>query len=257
MDKLSVAKAFGRAAQTYDSVAHLQRLVADRLLSHLIDHAPAGGNPVIADLGTGTGFCLPRLQSAFAPSRLIALDLSPEMLAIAKQRCASAEPIVGDLERPPFVPGSIDLSVSSLAVQWLDRPGQFLASMRSALADGGMLALTSLGPRTLYELRNAWAHVDVNRHVNDFHHAVDWLEAADKLGFELTLWREERLEVRYESPMQLLNELKALGANHVERSRANAGHLRKMLRAYKSFQRDDGVYPASWEVFYMLLRKPE
>ena len=55
--KRDVARSFSRAAQSYDSVAELQRRVADRLLASL----PDCRDKRLVDLGCGTGYSLPAL----------------------------------------------------------------------------------------------------------------------------------------------------------------------------------------------------
>ncbi|WP_196160402.1 malonyl-ACP O-methyltransferase BioC [Reinekea sp. G2M2-21] len=256
MDKLAVAAQFSQAADHYDEAAHLQRNVADRLLA-LVNRLPVQGQASVADLGTGTGYCLPFLQQRFSPEQLYGLDISSAMLNKAAQRVARVQLVEADLEQPPFEANSLDLATTSLAVQWLEHPEPFVSRMAQALKPGGYLAVATLGPKTLCELKQAWAQVDGSKHVNDFHHAVDWIEAIWQSELTLELWREERLEVRYDSPLELLQELKTLGANHVDRTEKPKGsHVRRMLRVYDGFTRNDGRYPATWDVFYLIARKP-
>lgn len=256
MDKLAVANTFSRAAQHYDEAAHLQRRVADELLQR-VSQLPVDRADCVADLGTGTGYCLPKLTTRFQPQRLIALDLSSAMLEQARQRVCHIETVVADLEQPPFADSSIDIATSSLAVQWLEQPEPFISRMAKALKPGGYLALATLGPQTLVELKFAWAQVDDAKHVNDFHHAVDWIDAVWQSELELELWREQRLEIRYQSPLELLQELKTLGANHVDRpAQPRTSHVRQMLKAYQGFRRADGRIPATWDVYYLIARKP-
>lgn len=255
MDKIAVARQFSKAAQQYDAAAHLQRNVADRLLA-LVKYLNVPAQAHVADLGTGTGYCLPFLHDQLRPAKLYAVDFSAAMLDVARNRLPDIACIHADLETVPFAPESLDLAVSSLAVQWLDEPEPFISNMAKALKPGGVLALTTLGPKTLCELKQAWAQVDQHKHINDFHHAVDWIEAVWQSDLQLELWREERIEVRYDSPLELLRELKTLGASHVERDRApQRSHLRQMVRQYDGFQRKDGRYPASWDTFYLIARK--
>ena len=256
MDKHAVAQQFSLAASHYDEAAHLQRAVADQLLA-LTDHLAVECGAHVADLGTGTGYCLPFLQTRFQPAQLSAVDLSAAMLEVAAQRVEQVTLIEADLEVPPFAENSLDLAVTSLAVQWLESPEPFITRIAKALKSGGYLAVATLGPKTLCELKQAWREVDSGKHVNDFHHAVDWIEAVWESELSLELWREKRIEVRYDSPLQLLQELKSLGANHVDRpAKPKGSHLRRMLRTYDGFIRSDGRYPATWDVFYLIARKP-
>ncbi len=60
----------------------LERALAD--LQRLMPE-PARSYPVVADVGCGYGRSLYKLQQRFAPQRLIAMDIDPEMLAAAAQ----------------------------------------------------------------------------------------------------------------------------------------------------------------------------
>ncbi|NRR32649.1 class I SAM-dependent methyltransferase [Oxalobacteraceae bacterium] len=75
--------AFGKwflRTQTW-TVHVLDRALND--LERLMPHRPRSF-PVVADVGCGWGRSLPKLQERFAPTRLIAMDIDPEMLANSK-----------------------------------------------------------------------------------------------------------------------------------------------------------------------------
>lgn len=255
MTKHAIADTFSKAALSYDAAAHLQRRVADRLLN-MVGSCDLAVDPVVADLGTGTGYCLPALEHRCRPVQLNALDLSPAMLAQAQAREPNAITVQGDLEALPFDNTSHDLLVSSLAVQWLDGPERFLSEARRVLKPGGYLAVSTLSEGTLYELDRAWRAADGRAHVNDCLPAEHWRTAATEYGFHVDQWTTERIEVGYASPLDLLQELKRLGASHVKagRGRVSRKVLMQMLDAYKTYQHPDGQYPASWQVLYLVLR---
>lgn len=68
-----IARHFGRARESYEQAARLQRLVAAKALSLL---TPTAG--LLLDLGSGPGWFHPKLKQHC--SELIALDLSHDML---------------------------------------------------------------------------------------------------------------------------------------------------------------------------------
>lgn len=255
MNKSSVARTFDRAAASYDQAAHLQRRVADRLLMAL----PADSeNPdcVVADLGTGTGYCLPMLQQRLRPETLTALDLSPAMLGQAKHRCPGAQLVQSDLEALPFAAESQDWLVSSLAVQWLASPEVFLAEAHRVLKPGGRLLFTTLGPETLGELRWSWAQVDDRAHVNRFIDDSEWARGALKAGLRVLKQEQEALTIYYKLPGQLLTELKQLGASHVEGRQGGATPLalRRMLGHYQQRFGSEKGCPAHWQVSYWMMQ---
>ncbi|WP_217994968.1 methyltransferase domain-containing protein [Methylogaea oryzae] len=75
---------FGRAAARYDQYADLQRRAGLALLQRL-DIAPDDIRLVL-DVGSGTGYFLPRLANRFPRARLVAVDLAEEMLEVGRGR---------------------------------------------------------------------------------------------------------------------------------------------------------------------------
>lgn len=255
MNKSAVARSFDRAAAHYDQAAHLQRRVADRLLGFLPEQSEEGIGSV-ADLGTGTGYCLPVLQQRLKPRVLSALDLSPAMLQQAQRRCPGVHPVQADLEFLPFVTASQQWLVSSLAVQWLTSTEGFLAEARRVLCPGGHLLFATLGPETLRELRWSWAQVDDKPHVNRFQEDTDWLEGARKVGLRVMRHEQASLTLYYHQPMHLMSELKVLGANHVEGRQSGVSPLalRRMVGHYqRQFGSEHGC-PAHWQVSYWIMQ---
>jgi len=78
IDKARVRAAFGRAANSYDAAAVLQKLVRDEMFSRLdlIKVSPKK----ILDLGCGTGHGSFALQKRFKSSQVFSLDLAFPML---------------------------------------------------------------------------------------------------------------------------------------------------------------------------------
>jgi malonyl-CoA O-methyltransferase len=88
LDKKQVAHSFSRAAATYDSVANLQRKVGEQLLKKL---APNPVVRVVLDLGCGTGYFTPQLQSKFPQALVVGVDIAEGMLRFAKTKYLYSE----------------------------------------------------------------------------------------------------------------------------------------------------------------------
>lgn len=249
-DKRLVAQSFSRAAATYDSVASLQRAVADRLLQWL----PSVSAQVVLDLGSGTGYATAQLRQRYPQAQLVSLDLAEGMLRFARQRQPRAHHFVcGDAEALPLADSSVDLIFSSLALQWCQQPKRLFAELARVLKPGGRVLIATLGPATLHELRRAWAAVDADRHVNDFV-PLAALEAAAEGLLRERQQRELRV-LEYERMGALMHELRALGAHNVNPRRqqglAGPARLRILTRAYDRQRLDNGQLPASYEVYYL------
>jgi malonyl-CoA O-methyltransferase len=257
LQKEDVAESFSRAARHYDSVAQLQRDVGSHLLQQLDAHPREPAD--LLDLGSGTGYFYPQLQQRFPFASYTGLDLAEGMIRFSRERFGdSAAWLVADAEALPLAAESMDLVFSSLAIQWCYRPELLFAELARVLRPGGRCVFTSLGPATLRELRAAWAAVDQHQHVNEFLPADALLEAAAGVpGVRLEL-RSQSLRMQYQQVRELLNELKTLGAHNVNRDRpaglTGRRALQGMLRAYEEW-REDGLLPASYEVFFGTLEK--
>jgi SAM-dependent methyltransferase len=141
----------GRSAD-YDSRPHhglsseREKQVWLQTLSGLMPPAPAE----VLDVGTGTGFLA--LLLAELGYRVVGLDLSPEMLQIARSKCVSpAAPDfqLGDAADPDFPASSFDVVISRHLVWTLLDPVRAFCNWRTLLRPGGrVIAIDSLNPAT-------------------------------------------------------------------------------------------------------------
>ncbi len=252
LDRAMVARAFDRAADTYDEHAALQNEVEQRLLERVpfFQLEPAR----VLDLGCGTGRGSLALQEMFPKAQIISLDWSEAMLRrTGERRGQGAERVRADMQALPFAPRRFDLVFSSLAVQWSSQePGLFREVLR-ALKPGGLFLFSSFGPDTLHELRSAWAAVDPRPRVNEFADMHDIGDALVTAGFQDPVMDMELLVLEYRAVMDLMRDLKAIGATNAARQRAaglmNRTRLQRVIDAYEPFRRDER-YPASYEVVY-------
>jgi malonyl-CoA O-methyltransferase len=256
LDRAQMRDAFERAARSYDAAAGLQREVADRLLERLevVRLAPRR----ILDIGCGTGYCSDWLARRYAGAQVVASDIAPAMLRQARRRswwhwsARRRRYLGGDAERLPLAPASIDLIVSNLALQWC-QPAAAFAEFRRVLRPGGLLVFTTFGPDTLTELRAAWRAADNRPHVHSF---LDLRDVGDLLlasGFADPVVDVERLVLRYPAVLDVLRDLKRIGAHNVARERARGLTGRRAFdefrRAYEA-QADAGGIPATYEVVF-------
>ncbi|QEW05612.1 malonyl-ACP O-methyltransferase BioC [Nitrincola iocasae] len=251
--KQDIATRFSRAATTYDSVADLQREVADTLLSDL----PLQTFERVVDLGCGTGYGLPTLRNHYPSSQLLALDIAQGMLQQVKSIHAELDlvPLCADAEALPLADEQIDLIWSSLAVQWCsDYPRLFTECCR-VLKPGGRLMLATLGPKSLFEMREAWQSVDQLPHVNRFA-PLDQLLVMPPDGLRLLKSKSAFYTLTYPDLRAVMKALKMLGASAVEGRQSIAGlggreRLQQLASAYDNFRQQEGCLPVSYEVYYL------
>ena len=258
INKQWIRKSFSNAAESYNSVAFLQKEVANRLVERLdfISMQP----DTILDVGSGTGYCGKRLKQRYPSASSYALDIAHGMLQYARQsqgffqkRRRNKQFICGDAESLPIREASMDLLLSNLAIQWVTDLDKTFAQFRSVIKPNGLLMFSSMGPDTLRELRQAWATVDNYVHVGAFFDMHDVGDALLRAGFSDPVIDVETITLTYENVDVLMSDLKALGSRNAAKGRAQGlmgkQKLQQMKQAYEKY-RQDGLLPATYEVVY-------
>lgn len=258
--KRAIRRAFDRAAETYDSAAAVQREICTRLAAFASGHPPVGAVARILDAGCGIGYGLPLLARQFPAAHCMALDFAPAMLArlVPAPAGEAVSALCADLEALPLADGSVDLVWSSLALQWCD-PTLALAELARVLRPGGRAWVATLGPRTLWELRDAFHAIDGAAHVIAFHPLARWLAAAAQVGLTAAAHDNAAAFALGADLRTLLRDIKAIGAHNVgaARRRQPLGRAawRTLEARYDIHRRDDALLPATYDVIYLALAK--
>jgi SAM-dependent methyltransferase len=144
----AASAAFQANPTAWDELRALD-LPAATIEARLLDALPPGPLGRLLDIGTGTG----RMLELLAPraERATGVDLSREMLALARARLAEAG--LGrcalrqaDMSRLPFAPASFALLTLSMVLHYADHPEEVLTEAARVLAPGGTLAVIDLAP---------------------------------------------------------------------------------------------------------------
>ena len=265
LDKPRVAESFGRAASSYDQAAKLQHRIGEQLLMQLA-HLPANRGQQttpdrILDLGCGTGYHSIQLQQQYPQATVLGADLSAGMLAYARDKYQQTNLswTCTDAENLSLETGSQALIFSNFALQWCTCLDTLTAELYRVLQIGGQLLLAVPGPETLTELRQAWAQVDDQVHINRFASLQQWQQALANAGFNAIQLSSEPLIERHPSVRELLLELKHVGAqnNNAGRSAKITGkqRLKALYNAYETYRLPSGELPATWEIISGLVSK--
>ena len=254
-DKRRLIASFNAAAPGYQSVSILQ----DRVGADLLDRLELMRiNPAaILDLGSGPGKAARQLKQRYRGARIIQLDIAENMLRAARRgapRFFSGQSYVcADAEQLPLADASVDMVFSNLMLQWSPEPDRVFAETVRVLKPEGLLLFSTLGPDTLWELRESWAAVDGLAHVNAFLDMHDLGDALVRTGFADPVMEVEMMTLTYEEVAGLMGDLKGLGARYTgagrRRTLTGKARLQAMQRAYEQ-KRQDGRLPATYEVVY-------
>lgn len=254
-DLRHIRRAFSRAAHTYEATAVLQGEVEARLLESL-DEPDQPTPQTVLDLGAGPGRAAAAMKKRWPKAQVLALDLSLPMLRQARRRAGWWRPfhcVCADAAALPLADASIDLLFSNLCVQWLhDLPAVF-AEFRRVMRPGARLLLSTFGPQTLIELREAFASADTVEHVSRFAPIQQLGDALLAAGFRDPVLDQDTFTLTYPDLHTLLHELQAIGATNAlhgrRRSLTGKGRLAAARAAYEALRIEDRL-PSTWEVIY-------
>jgi len=217
--------------------------------------------PVAADLGARDGALARALVGTPAQKRigtLIEADLSHKMLHLDRVQHFGPR-LVCDEERLPFAEASLDLVVSLLSLHWTSDLVGALVQIRRALKPDGLFMGALLGGATLTELRQSllaaeaevWGGAGLR--VSPFADGFDAAGLLQRAGFALPVADVDRVTVRYDHPLKLLADLRAMGETNALADRARKPLTRQVLARMceiyqERFGLPDGRVPATFEI---------
>ncbi|CAH1650609.1 Biotin synthesis protein bioC [Hyphomicrobiales bacterium] len=209
------------------------------------------------DLGTPTDAAAAALAASGQARRII--RAAPTVAALGGD---TGNAVIADEEALPFAEGRFDLAVSLLALQGVnDLPGSLVQIRRSLKPDGLFLAAL-FGGSTLTELRQILAEAEseieggVSPRVAPFIDIRDMGGLLQRAGFALPVADIDTVKVRYEHPIGLMRDLRAMGLTNslVERRRKP---LKRQTLAhaiglyYERFADEDGRLPATFDILWV------
>ena len=187
--------------------------------------------------------------------------IGPDTEVIQTKSSAFATPnsIVCEDDIVPFANASFDLIVSSLNLQFVDDlPGTLIQIRRTLRPDGLFLGMI-MGGSTLQELRQSFLAAEAeltggaNARVLPFIDVKDAGHLLQRAGFALPVTDTEHLTVRYAHPLDLMRDLRAMGATNCIHSRPKnfmqRDVLNKAVEHYvKNYSDADGRIKATFEI---------
>ena len=253
--KTEICNAFNAHAIEYERAAVVQKEIGKRLFERL-DYLNMQPRYVL-DLGCGTGFFSKQLKQRYPKAQIVGLDLAEMMLNQAKgsQSFLNKWPLVqADMMSLPFPSGLFDLVFANQTIHWASPLPDAMQEISRVMKVEGCLMLSTLGPDTFRELREAWATVHDYAHINafmDMHDLGDVLLAEQFVDPVVDM---EMLTVHYETLPKLLHALKAQGVRNIHSSR-NPGLTGRLAfqtfaAAMAKFCTDSGRFPLTYEIIY-------
>lgn len=166
----------------------------------------------------------------------------------------------GELIEAPSA--NYDLALSLLEMQWFnDLPGVF-AQIKRLLKPDGLLLAAMIGGDSLAELRESLAVAEteieggISPRVSPFVEVRTLGSLLQRAGFALPVTDVDRVTVRYANALELMRDLRAMGATNVlhERNRKplRRATLFRALEIYRErFADADGRIRATFEILWL------
>lgn len=117
----------------------------EAVIAALADHGEIKTDSIVVDVGSGTGYIAAGLASHVA--KVVAVDNSPAMLAVAEQNSAAlgiwnVTTREADLTALTFGDAGVDAAVANMALHHAPYPAAMGAEMARVVRPGGMVAIT-------------------------------------------------------------------------------------------------------------------
>lgn len=171
--------------------------------------------------------------------------------------------VVADEELFPFREEAFDLVVSALNLQWVnDVPGALVQIRRGLKPDGAFIAAT-LGGETLGELRHVMLLAEeelydgASPRVAPFADVRDYGHLLQRAGFALPVTDRDVVKVRYGTTLNLMRDLRAMGASNMlhgrsRRPASRAFFARVEALYHEIYGESDGRLPVTFELVYLM-----
>ncbi len=143
LDAAAIRDAYRRWSSFYDVVFGGVSSVARKRAATLINQLP--GRAVL-EVGVGTGLALPRYRP---DKRIVGIDLSADMLALARRRVAelglrNVEGLLEmDAEATDFADGQFDTAVAMFVASVVPNPRRLLTELRRVVRPSGNILLVN------------------------------------------------------------------------------------------------------------------
>ena len=195
--KEKVTKSFDECVDAYETDSKIQAFAACQFAQYL----PNLECPKILEIGCGTGILTNKLLDKYQDGKFHITDISSNMVERARSNINKNSAVnwtVMDGENPSCSE-KFDLIVSNMSFQWFEKPKESLEKLCKFLNPNGKIFYTVPGKHCFKEWRNI---------LDDLKLQSGMLKTIDWLG----IFKEEELNVQYESSIDFLRSIKTIGA---------------------------------------------
>lgn len=251
----SVAYRFSKAAARYNSIANIQRIIAEQALANL----PSALQDEALDIGCGTGIHTLALSKKGAV--VTGVDIAEGMLAQAQKKYS--DPIFG----PFFVKGSaVDLPFcentfstvfSSMALQWASDTNHVGSEIARVLKQDGIAELAIMVSGSFDELKTARKVAQLPQADTYMPTTAQWVSGFKQSGLRLQRVITKDYVDTHQDIMSLLRSVKGVGAGETGRKQPplTRRDIKKLAMAYSNMSNLESKLPLTYRVSHFRLEK--
>ena len=245
-----------RAAANFDQFDFLKQAVTERIMDRI--DTIRRDLPHVLDIGCHNGVLTEALLASPKITSVSAMDPSPEMARLTKQRCG-VDAVAAPYDAIPFEGQQFDGIFSAFALHWAnDLPG-VLIQLRQRLKPDGVMVVALAGGETLGGLRAAMASAEsevsggMSPRVLPMGDIRDMGGLISRAGLTMPVADSDTITVTYEHLFRLMADLRAMGESNAMNSRVKRMTGKSLLmRAAEIYQQrfgsDDGRISVDFEI---------
>jgi NADH dehydrogenase [ubiquinone] 1 alpha subcomplex assembly factor 5 len=241
-----------RAASTIGSHNFLLQ-EAELLLQETLDQLITESFPTVLNLGAATEGVVDTVKNIRGAEQIIHADMAESML----YNIDTPLKLCADEEKLPFAPESFNLVTSMLSLHWVNDIASTIGNIKFLLKDRGLFIAIIIGGNSLAELRHSILQAEMDTgtspRVSPFVHLKDAGALLQHTGYHIPVSNSETFTVMYDSPHDLMRELKAMGETNALLQRhpyfTSRSKMQKIVDKYvELFADDNGHIPATFEL---------
>lgn len=147
---------YSKIAPNYDKNKARQKIEPDRILKEYLESKHLNEYNIL-DLGCGTGNYL-RVQVSYFKEKGInwhGMDLSKEMLEIAKAKVSNVKYAIGNVDQLPYESQSFDFITNNFAFHHFENKDSALNEINRVLKYDGIFKMTNISP---FQMKKWWIY---------------------------------------------------------------------------------------------------
>ncbi len=221
INKQLLRKRFSKQAALYDQYAHVQKKMANRLLQKALHQTTIEVRNIL-EIGCGTGYVTKQLVKQFPHATITAIDLAPGMIEVAKKKCdaKAVAYLCADIEKME-ISSKYDLVISNATFQWFNCFQETVHELCKSLTENGVLAFSTFGERTFYELHRSYEQALVQhelykdeRKIGQSFLSLETIERLLPTTLSYIDMEEEEIIEQFPNVRQFFQSVKKIGATN-------------------------------------------